>query len=985
MSFYNRAQKAYDRGDIVRAVVMLIEGLKRSPDHAEALDMLLRLYGIEVDGMGLEPDVIKILELQPDANDLLSVLVDNARGCGHDRVADALLELGGARGLAYVPESEDDEPDEPEGQDEPDEVGQSPGESPADPQEEPAVDEPADVAPETEDSPIPEELLSDIDDLGERSVPEDDELPAESEDAPETKKRGQDEPKKPRRKRRTSTPPEDRLRLRKRYFFIITVVALIAISLFVGYREVQRVSAEASVESALASSAPHRIGEVEDKLGAVGRSWATEEGVHDRIAFVRAYASWTTGKESDITPLGDSPWATGALAIAAAQRGDLEEALEMTTRAERADAAAVPSLMARAIIEETRNRWSASDRAWANVVERDPDVLAGYEGRARNAWRRLDERQLQNALGALERRDESHPYLVLSKLESPLGVVDAGLTVDTSSRFLQSLELFRRVRIAYARGDDEAGIDAANELSLSESDGVAALQHGVALAHGYQAEEASKAFQRAALTEGMTREFRLRLQSQAVESLAGIGRPDLSEPFETVLTGKTPREKIELRIPALRKPAIDSVRESPWAVRAVFAHIGAVAQRGDYEQAIELYEFVEGREVDPERARWEAALLRLEIGSNTRASGLSAEGEAVWSAASSYLDGQFETVNATTTLPTEGALGERARRYQILSLIASRRVAVALQLMEEERGNVSAASDGLRIRAYARQARENLRFERLYQRMKAAKPVGVQRRADLAAAAFWQGKVDEAEEFSAGVIESQEGHREANWIMGLILRQRGKFDEANKYLRRSGRDWDDTAGLLVELGHVSLALENWDEARKNFYKAFLKNRENIEAIRGLGAAYAAVRSEIAVRDLARIEAGLPNTQRFAPVRGEVLRWLAVVNGVREGNEPALSYLKASMKQVGRRPDLLVEEARYHEAREERKEARKLYAAALQGNTTLASAHLGLARTALLDGDESVARDHLERYLEVEPRGGGADWARKRLASLNEEP
>jgi uncharacterized protein HemY len=234
------------------------------------------------------------------------------------------------------------------------------------------------------------------------------------------------------------------------------------------------------------------------------------------------------------------------------------------------------------------------------------------------------------------------------------------------------------------------------------------------------------------------------------------------------------------------------------------------------------------------------------------------------------------------------------------------------------------------------------------------------------------------------VLALEEGHREANWIKGLILRQQGEFSKAESYLRQSGRDWDDTAGLLIELGYVSLALENWDEARKSFYKAFLKNRESIEAVRGLGMAYAAVRSEVAVRDLSRIEEALPQNARFSPVRGEALRWLAVVEGVREGNTDALSYLEGAMKEVGKRPDLLVERARFHEARDQRAEARKLYAAALQGNTTLASAHLGLARTALQDGDESVARDHLERYLEVEPRGSGAQWARKRLASLNED-
>lgn len=1011
MSFLSRAHKSYDRGDKVRAVVTLIEGLKREPENEEALDLLLRLYGIEVDGLGLENDVIKILELQHDADDLLSVLVDNAHGCGHSRVAETLLELGEARGISYLPPTS--EPDrEPVDESVPEQVASAAAsgssssgladradEAPGTTTEAPTGATKENDLPNIEDSPLPGELLADIDELGERSVPTDDSDDATVEDDADTgppksgAKAGGDselrpEEKTARRKPRRRNVPrkkESARRPRKRFLFALVAALVLGAGAFFAYREVRHVSAVAGAEAMIATSSPENLDELSDELDALERRWRNDSAIGARVDFGRAYSAWITGEESaEIEPLGDSPWASGALAIDAARRGDLEGAIEAVTRAERLDAASVPALVARAVVEESRGRWSAAERAWSNVVQRDPDVLPAYEGRARIAWRQHDKQGLDSALGSLERRNAQHPYLVLRDLAEPIGAFDEAPEVRGGTTFLTGLGHFVAARTAYERGDVEDAAKAVYSLSKYETSGTPALQQGVVFAASYKPDDAVSAFERASMTDGMNRALRVRIQAMAPEALVGIGRPDLSERFETTLPGKTRRESAERRLPAMRRSAIEHVRESGWAVRALFAHVSAVAQRGDFERAVELYEHLESREVEPERARWEAALLRLAIEQVRSPGALEPAAEDVWRAARAFLDGNFEEVNAKTTLPVDGPLGAAARRYQISSLIASRRVPVALQLIDESRGEISAESDGLRLRAWARRGRDNRQFTTLYDRMKRADPTGARRLSDLASAVFWQGRPDEAEAYADAVLETEEGHREANWIKGLVLRQESRFNEADRYLRRSGRDWDDSSGLLVELGHVNIGLENWEEARKNFYRAFLLNRENIEAMRGLGEVYAIGSSEYGIRDLTRIREGLPGSGRFAPVRGEVLRWLSVLNGIREGNEDALGFLEASMKEVGRRPDLLVELARYHEARNERSEARKLYASALQGNTTLASAHLGLARTALEDGDESVARDHLERYLEVEPRGSGSEWARKRLEALEEE-
>ena len=121
----------------------------------------------------------------------------------------------------------------------------------------------------------------------------------------------------------------NRRQIRKRYVFIGLIVMALVASGILGFREVQRVSAEANVEAALAAAAPHLREQTQAELDELDRSWRDTSSVHDRLAFARAYVAWTENDAFESTPVGDSPWATGSLAIAAAQRGDLEEAIEV--------------------------------------------------------------------------------------------------------------------------------------------------------------------------------------------------------------------------------------------------------------------------------------------------------------------------------------------------------------------------------------------------------------------------------------------------------------------------------------------------------------------------------------------------------------------------------------------------------------------------------------------------------------------------------
>lgn len=88
MAFLERARSMYERGDVVRASVTLAEGLKRQPDHAEAVEWLLHLYVEELPKPGLESELLRILEAQEGGEQLLQLVLAELREFGaHEKYA----------------------------------------------------------------------------------------------------------------------------------------------------------------------------------------------------------------------------------------------------------------------------------------------------------------------------------------------------------------------------------------------------------------------------------------------------------------------------------------------------------------------------------------------------------------------------------------------------------------------------------------------------------------------------------------------------------------------------------------------------------------------------------------------------------------------------------------------------------------------------------------------------------------------------------
>lgn len=74
MTFMDRASALYQRGDAVRAAFVLAEAIKRNPSHEEAVAWFLRIYVEDVEGPGLEQEVVRVIESQPEGESLMEAV-----------------------------------------------------------------------------------------------------------------------------------------------------------------------------------------------------------------------------------------------------------------------------------------------------------------------------------------------------------------------------------------------------------------------------------------------------------------------------------------------------------------------------------------------------------------------------------------------------------------------------------------------------------------------------------------------------------------------------------------------------------------------------------------------------------------------------------------------------------------------------------------------------------------------------------------------
>ena len=754
---------------------------------------------------------------------------------------------------------------------------------------------------------------------------------------------------------------------------------------------------------------------------------AQEEGedIGARADFVRALLALERGEQSaPLEALGedageDEVWAYGARAMAAMQGGDFEQALMHAVTMERVHPGELPTLWVRARLEESRGEFGAAADAYARALEQHPRFVPGVVGQLRVAYRVVDQKMLKQAGERLRTLNPIHPYLKLSErapltlerdymelLAQPVAATPVAAEAATPDHFLRALNYYHGAQRAWRRGDLAQARESVDEALLRDPHLAAArMLHGVLRVVEGRHEAASVIFAELARAPGMTVEARLMVMRVAPALFARAGRADLALIFALDVPGDASHARARdalgkperARYDSLRAVALSLTREQlegsrELAAAAALTSAQTLWELGDAPGCLSMLAAMETAGPLSVDARLLRLLALFILGDRQRLADAlyQVRGEPEEQIAQTImhmLEGDWDRAAQTGAMPgermTQHPFWLRVRALAMLARDRPEDVLMqldTLQLSSAHRDTV----DRLRLRAWSKMRQKDRRIDELAARVDPATLTSVHALVDLGASAFWRGNVEQAKGLMERALARAPSHPEANWFMAMLLLQSEKKRAASKHLELASIPSDEDPRVLLELGQFYLALGRNMQAQKMFYKVVLQDRKNLRAIEGLGQSYVGWDREVGKRDLARILISYEQQNGTRAQAAEVLRWLAILHGSRRGRPEGLAFLQRAIGLAGPLGQLLLELAHYQERAGQPAQAQKTYVRALRQDSTLPGAHIGLARHALRSKDERAARDHLVKYLELDPYGEDVDWAREKLQAIVEK-
>ncbi|MFB6373965.1 MAG: tetratricopeptide repeat protein, partial [Bradymonadaceae bacterium] len=694
-------------------------------------------------------------------------------------------------------------------------------------------------------------------------------------------------------------------------------------------------------------------------------------------------------------------------------RDDLEAAVRAATKLSRTRPRDdLVRIWTRGRVAEYRGEIEAARRLYRRGRVTYPDFVPFITGALRVAFVQFDRKAVDRLVNRLNDRNPDHSYGLLAEVEFPRvggsrdGEAeeknDGEAAATSESVFIQAVRRYRQAVSALYGGRFEKAVDRASELvGRRDHFGPAFWVRAVARAALFEVEAASGDFGRIAGLSGLARRYQWQLRRVAPTMLAAAGRPDLGAKY--IVPGEGP---IPVRP---RRPGRDGAgdkaaeretivpRTSRWNTAgseesfaklkrgAELARIRVLVELGHHGRAARLLAALRDRTEDRESR---LAVLAAEIEARR---GRRPAGPGEWARESAsrearlvdaFYSGRFDRAIELGGKLLEETPSVDLVRYVALSYAATDRGRRALRTLERADLSVLArpALDRVRARIVSRLWHRDAPQTRGIDRLEGLEPTSTQAAVDLAAVMLWKHRVEAAESWSQKAWKRAPDYPEANWMRGLILRLRDG-GQSERFLTRSWRADGDGVRLSMELGYANLGLDKHERARDLFYSALLADPTSVEAIRGLGRAYHGFSPRKGRWNFERFLENYEGEPSRAVQAAEVLRWLGVFHGVREGHEKGRTYLDRAVDRAGRRPVLLLELARYHRARDQRDEARRLYVDVLERDSTMAEAHLGLARVAGASDNEATMQTHLNRYLDLQPTGRHAAWVRKQLDEL----
>lgn len=756
----------------------------------------------------------------------------------------------------------------------------------------------------------------------------------------------------------------------------------------------------------------------ERALEQAAERWGADEAqIQERREFLQALlASWLKHKEApDLSTARQTPWGLAAQAITFADHGKFELSIERVTALEHQWPDALPTLWARGHAEERRGRYEESMRAYLRAQELFPQFVSGSLARLRMAMERDDELRWRDAREQLARHHSVHPYLKL-KLDDALdeedflrarrrSVTEPERVTQLDDRFLEAKNHYQRAALAWRRGDlksAEDGVNAAAKLAPMWFD-ARLLELAVHAARGDAARASALALAQGA-RQDLSPRARLRLMTVApyVITLAGQAELALKLTFDPG-QGPSRRDWLKSLDDATRK-RLDDQRPSPLSLapsqwRGYPSQVGLASytwamtllEAGYAAQAHEVLSWLDDQQQLNAQGRllrvW--ALLRMQRTGAYKSAlePLRDEPEGHLARAAIFMiEGHPDRAKAQLEQAPESTLDlTLGARIHIASKLANRELEQAQALLKAQPWSLSHLPmlRVLRQRVMSMTSPESPELQRLSREIIASTPTSMSYIVDVGFGCLMRGELEQARQWAERALARERLHPEAHMLLGLVLQHRRQPNRQAAYMNvgaiASDEEQDPT--LHRQRGLVYLELGHYDQARLLLYRAVLKDRRDLQALRGLAQTYMRHDPALGRREFERFVQGYSERKEFAAQRGESLKWLGVLNESRQGKDEGLKYILKAEAEVGPRGDILFEQAEFYRARAEARRAKALYIAALQADTTLASAHLGLAKLALATRDLSQARDHLARFVELEPFGEDARWAQQTLQGM----
>jgi len=780
---------------------------------------------------------------------------------------------------------------------------------------------------------VPEELVS-TEALAEESYPEE---AAEVSEAPD--RSSEREKPKTQSKPRTKKPW---MKLGLRHGLGMLALLIASGLVWWALNNGKRVTAIRTLDTALETIDPLSGEQLLKLVESLERSYPHDPQIVERAHFVRVELGQRQGLLEMEDPI--TMWGVGALASSSIDRGDIEGGIRYVTHLERGFPGTIPAFWAKVRLAELRGHEREMLEALSELNRKFPDFLPGWIAKLRLDIRRMDREGMSLSKKRIEALVPDHPYAGIPDVIFPSPELVAGgfLNIslptntpsdwsDQSDEFLRSVSEFNRSIRSLHLGDYEEALESVTKALESEPKfGPALFISGLVKLRRYDLDGIS-ALRLIAQIEGASDELLQMTQALGTVALSGLGRAADAGHFIPI---RASDDTAGVQEGGFRRVMAEDA--SPYGAIAAYGGELVAYEMGKIQRLSAPLSTQDGRD----RGAWDEV---IQIYGQLNA------GKAIHAG---------DVVLAHLALGhLEEALAELEEPSSIL-------------------GDILLDGPRLLVGVW-RSPSDPVQKERMVSLL-GLEPSGVALPIWIADALIWQGDLQRAEAILNKVVSVQENNARASWLLGIVLRHRGEFRQSDVQFNKARPVLD--VNSLIELGDRFSMTQNHDESRKMYHKAIIQDRANLRALRGLGRSYAELGTETAVRDLERIAQSYSGADWVAQ-RAETLKWLGVSLGVRAGNPAGLIPLEDAEKLVGKRADILVEQAQYHEATGDEAGARQLYGQALQSNSTLGEAHLGLGRTALRAKDLRIARDHLRKYLELVPRGQHRSWAEEKLSAL----